>query len=86
MELFELDDAGGNLGSGLCDGGGAGGILCGVLCEFQCGFRAFAGSPVGEIEDWADPILWASAGVIVGVVDIEDGLDFIVARGYGGEG
>ncbi len=85
LELFKLGYAGGYLGSGFGEGGGAGGILCGVLCELQCGFT-FAGSPVWKIEDGTDPVLWAAAAVVVGVVDVEDGLDFVVAGGDGGEG
>ena len=86
LELFKLGYAGGYLGFGFSDGGGAGGILGGVLCEFECGFGTFAGSPVWEIEDGTDPVLWAATTVVVGVVDVEDGLDFVVAGGDGGEG
>src|SRR5579871_1144404 len=86
LELFKLDDTRGDLSLGFSEGGSASGIFCWVLREFECGFGAFTGSPVREVEDGTDPVLWASAAVVVGVVDVEDGLDFVVAGGDGGEG
>ncbi len=82
--LLLLDHAGLYLLVSFGDGLGAHRVVGGVTIERERGFGA-AGCPFGQSDHGGDPVGWRAAGVVVGVVGVEDGLDFVVAGGESGE-